>query len=100
MPTSNREPHGAPATDLKQVAALAACGLTLQEVTAELGVPSKLPRKHREAFEIAFKRGRASGIARVKQAQFAAALEGKTSAQAELLKRLGGADLGGGRASH
>jgi hypothetical protein len=71
------------------VASLAECGLTLAEIFAELGVPSALPLSERQAAEAAFRKGRASGIARIKRAQFEAALSGKTGAQAQVLRSLG-----------
>ncbi len=77
------------AGDCKAIACMAAQGLTLAEILAELGLPRTLSGPQREAAELAYRKGRASGIAQVKRAQFKAALEGKTSAQAQVLKRLG-----------
>ena len=77
------------AANCKSIACMAAQGLTLAEILAELGLPRTLPDPQRKAAELAYRKGRASGIAQVKRAQFKAALEGKTSAQAQVLKRLG-----------
>lgn len=75
--------------DPEAVFALAECGLTLAEIFARLEVPAALPLARREAVEDAYRKGRAAGIARIKQLQYQAALEGKPAAQAQVLKNLG-----------
>ena len=94
MKKSSARSPGNVLVDLKAVANMAGHGLTLSEIFEELGLPEPLPKSQRVAAELAFKKGRASGIAQVKRAQFQAALDGKTSAQAQVLKRLGVAEEG------
>lgn len=93
MGGNSRTGKAAALVDPEAVYALAECGLTLGEIFARLDVSPALPLATREAVEAAFRKGRASGIARIKQLQFQTALEGKPAAQAQVLKNLG-ADSG------
>jgi hypothetical protein len=69
--------------------ALAARGLTPEEIRAFLGLSLPLKPGHLAEMEPALERGRLIGRARLKLAQFEAALQGRVSAQTQMLARLG-----------
>lgn len=87
---SQRRPGGK--FDAEAVATLAAYGLTAEEILVKLEVPLPLPAGKRKEFAAAIRRGRALGSAKIKQAQFEAALEGRVSAQSHVLSTLGSGD--------
>lgn len=74
--------------DLEQVEALAACGLTLEQIAVELGIVGAPRPSLRVRMEAAIKRGRAIGSAKLKRAHYQAALKGSVSAQKEMLALL------------
>ena len=67
---------------------LAESGLSEEEILAELGWEEALAPSQRAVFEAILKKGRALGRAKLKRAQYQAALEGKVSAQSHLLARM------------
>ena len=67
---------------------LAESGLSEEEILAELGWEEALVPSQRAVFEAVLKKGRALGRAKLKRAQYQAALEGKVSAQSHLLARM------------
>ena len=71
------------------VLSLAASGLTLVEIFAELGLSDPEDEDERRRLEEIVQRGRSLGIAALKQAQYRAALEGRVTAQAQMLELLG-----------
>jgi hypothetical protein len=81
-------PGGERVLDLAAVEALAAQGLSLDQILFELGVEPELPPSLRVRAEAALKKGRALGAARIKKAQYEAALGGSVSAQCHMLELL------------
>ena len=71
------------------VLSLAASGLTLVEIFAELRLSDPEDEDERRRLEEIVQRGRSLGIAALKQAQYRAALEGRVTAQAQMLELLG-----------
>jgi hypothetical protein len=82
FPTSAAEPT----LDLDQVEALAGQGLKLEEILAELGCEPPESSELGSRVEAAIRKGRALGAARIKKAQYEAALGGSVSAQSHMLK--------------
>jgi hypothetical protein len=74
--------------DLSSVESLAAQGLSRDQIFAELGVESEPPPTAQVRVEEAMKKGRALGAARIKKAQYEAALAGSVSAQSHMLELL------------
>ncbi|HKI97184.1 MAG TPA: hypothetical protein VKB51_01795 [bacterium] len=73
----------------ERVRELAARGLDEAEIRALLRLPGRLkPRAERQLME-AFREGQLLGRARIKQAQYEAALQGRVTAQTQVLARLG-----------
>lgn len=75
--------------DPKQVEALASRGLTREQVAHNLGIGVRtLQRRANEdpAFEEAYQRGKAKGIAKIANALFEKAVKGNTTAQIFFLK--------------
>lgn len=85
---SRAEAEAAGGPDAAAVMRLAASGLSLGEILAELGWAEELSDVQRAAVEAAMRRGRALGSAALKQAQYRAALEGRVTAQAQMLALL------------
>jgi hypothetical protein len=73
----------------ERVREAAARGLDEEEIRAVLGLPSRLDARTERALAAAFRTGQLLGRARVKQAQFDAALQGRVTAQVQVLLRLG-----------
>jgi hypothetical protein len=73
----------------RQVCALAARGLAEEEIRARLELPPRMDDGTELMLAEAFRRGQLLGRARVKEAQFEAALQGRVTAQAHVLARLG-----------
>ena len=71
-----------------ELLALAESGLSKEEILAELGWEEALVPSQQAVFEAIIKKGRALGRAKLKRAQFQAALGGKVSAQSHLLARM------------
>ena len=71
-----------------EVLSLAESGLNEEEILAELGWEEALAPSQRAMFEAIIKKGHALGRAKLKRAQFQAALEGKVSAQSHLLAQM------------
>ena len=71
-----------------EVLPLAESGLSEEEILAELGWEEALAPSQRAVFEAIIKKGRALGRAKLKRAQYEAALDGKVSAQSHLLARM------------
>lgn len=77
--------------DVTAVESCAAQGLDTAEVRERLGLHRALSARAQAAFEGAMRRGRLLGRATIKEAQFKAARDGRTSAQVQVLARLGAA---------
>ena len=90
-----RSSAGAKSTklDIDGVASLAAHGLTEPEIRLRLGLPARLSAAQATALAAAIREGRLKGSAEIKEAQFDAAKEGKTSAQARVLELLRDPDI-------
>ena len=71
-----------------EVLPLAESGLSEEEILAELGWEEALAPSQRAVFEAILKKGRALGRAKLKQAQYQAALKGQVSAQSHQLARM------------
>jgi hypothetical protein len=72
-----------------RVSALAAKGLDEAEIRARLGLPAALDAPTEHLLSLAYRRGQLLGRARVKEALFNAALQGRVTAQLQVLRRLG-----------
>ncbi len=71
------------------VALLAAKGLSEEEIRTRLHLPAALDDALEQVLGDAFRRGQLLGRARIKEAQFEAALQGRVTAQTQVLMRLG-----------
>ena len=74
----------------EKIASLAALGLDEAEIEAWLEESLEANPISNEGFETAVELGRIKGSARIKAAQYEAALQGKVTAQAQVLARLEG----------
>jgi hypothetical protein len=81
-------PSGELGIDLSSVEVLAGQGLSREQIEAELGIESDLPPALAVRVEVAMKKGRALGAAKIKKAQYEAALGGSVSAQSHMLEWL------------
>ena len=77
------------ATLADDVAVLAAKGLSEEEIRTRLHLPAALDEALEHVLGDAFRRGQLLGRARIKEAQFEAALQGRVTAQTQVLTRLG-----------
>ncbi len=74
--------------DLSLIAAMAGRGLTLDEIASLLDQPLPTDATRRHAVEAAWRRGRLVGLARIKDANYEAALKGGVTAQKHVLDLL------------
>ena len=74
-----------PILDLPKVLELAQHGHTQGEILICLGIQSPLEIEQQQEFQEAVRRGHALGRAEIKKAQYQAALEGKVTAQSQVL---------------
>ena len=81
-------PGGEPGLDLSAVESLAAQGLSLEQILLELGAEAELQPSLKVRAEAALKKGRALGAAKIKKAQYEAALGGSVTAQSHMLELL------------
>lgn len=81
---SSGEPGMAPAL----IEAMAGRGLTLEEIASLLDQPLPDDPEGRQAMEAAWRRGRLVGLARIKDANYEAALKGGVTAQKQVLDLL------------
>ena len=79
---------GGPRMTLPLIETMAARGLTLDEIASLLGQPLPTDADQRLAVEAAWRRGRHVGLARIKDANFQAALKGGVTAQKQVLDLL------------
>lgn len=87
-PPERSAPARKSGVDLEQVEKLAACGLSLEQIVAELGLKRPPGARMRVRMEAAIKRGRARGSAELKRAHYQAALNGSVTSLKEMLARL------------
>lgn len=73
---------------VRRVKELAACDMTFEEIAAVLGWKLPLQAKDEQALREALEMGRLLGRAKLKEALYEAATQGKLQAQRELLLRL------------
>jgi hypothetical protein len=73
----------------ERVTSLAAKGLDEAEIRARLGLPATLDEPSEHLLSLAYRRGQLLGRARVKEALFNSALQGRVTAQLQVLRRLG-----------
>lgn len=86
--------------ELALIAAMAGRGLTLDEIATLLDRPLSTDPGRCEAVEAAWRRGRLVGLARIKDANYEAALKGGVTAQKQVLDLLREPPAdGGGKAS-
>ena len=79
-----------PAGIEEKIASLAAIGLNEDEIETTLEAALEVDPISDERFEEAVELGRIKGLVRIKAAQYEAALQGKVTAQAQVLARLEG----------
>ena len=74
--------------DYAEAETLAGQGLNEEQVLAVLGVEGELNAEAEARLEASMRKGRALGAARIRKAQYEAALKGSVTAQSQLLKAL------------